>query len=631
MNKYKLDSSYLRPHQSAILEAIEKFNYFPNGKQTAALVYSSTSSGKTVEELFHACKKANSGKKVLIVAPSKATLERIQDEYISLKDKDVIVGGLPKLCVLSGESIKADFSFALKLQDIIVISLQYLIQRVKDKEFSDFFKKIDVLILEEGHHVAADEWSKIVKPFPAAEVTYYTGTPVRHDKTKMPLVPYSRKEKEGSDKGWVEYTVLDLASITGIAEARFTRKDADNHKLIKKTCALITNQQGIVISIEGIDRTFDSLAEAKRVSQNEGLNVSIYRDPGIIARSLTCYLERYKSTVKNFSKIPKLSVLVKAYETDDCDKICEIANKVGWNALPYYASIEDSKIKTLKQNRKNFEDVNHKCNMLVQCRTLSEGYNNPYVFMTILMINLESYPELEQYGGRGIRLIPGIEHQPPHILTGLEFGAIPQLLMKYEKLETDMSFCVWEGEKNNSLGKDYVTRPTTEISSPGDTVITYDGQQGQQGTPEDYAKYLPDHMKDGYYNMIRGLQGNTAIMEVPSTFTTQDAITKREYWKNKVFSEIYKHKFYGVTLHDIVQVKTERQKLVSQCFSEVFNYFNPKVKKWTGNANLDPEKAWAALKDIEINFEKYVDKTILKIKQRLVEKVDIEDISNGDI
>ncbi len=204
--KYNLDFSTNRDYQNDAIKALEKYPFFPMvgdhwyqeiGRQMAALVYLGTSSGKSRTMLMTAFNFLNLGdKKGIIVCPGNKTIQRICYEYVSLKEKGIIKSGtthLPaKLPALDGESTRqADFSIAIKQEPLIVFGAQYAINRTKSNR--DFFESLDFLILEEGHHTAAERWSTIVDACPNAKVMYWSGTPARSDKVKLPKVPYKKE------------------------------------------------------------------------------------------------------------------------------------------------------------------------------------------------------------------------------------------------------------------------------------------------------------------------------------------------------------------------------------------------------------------------------------------------------
>jgi superfamily II DNA or RNA helicase len=621
--KYIINYSGLFKHQEATLKAIKKYPYGSekNGDRSLASIYHSTSAGKTLTMILDAFQSANMGEKVLIACPSTATLERFKEEYDKIKGK-FLDGKIPdKLSILNGKlAEKASFNFAIKQNDVIVVGTHYLLEKIKEGCFASFFTSINSLIMEEGHHMAAPEWQKIVKACTNAKLRSYSGTPIREDKRRQ---LYGNYKIEKLRDGKVKYTVLDVAAVTGIKEARFTRKDADRLNLIKKSKIRILDQKDCIIPLQNGDAICNSLREAMKKGEEEGFLVKVYRNPDILRKALEKCLEIHHDYNRGVPlNIVKPSVIVRVHQTEDCELVAKIANEVGWKAVPYYYSVDNTKLNQMKSNKGNFEKLTNSTNMIIQCRTLHEGYDNNSIYMTILLTNSAWYSDMEQFFGRAIRKN---EYLPEAVHIGLDIGNIKKDMIKYEKMETDISWiCDEDVAEGSSIPTTNTMKPVLPFLDPGETQIVY----GQE-TSTMWINKVKHLIKNGDCvgaleaagHLENILNGNGVCHEIkltaPADFDIARAKSMREEIKNDVVKRCYSHSYEGYLLDELIPDEKERKHIVCKCFCIAVNNKYPKIKGWTSNPKLDPDEAWGFINDAKNNEDALFDLTVKIIKNKV--------------
>ena len=626
MRQYQFNLDMLRDYQKATIEALDKYPFSPKpgtkyyekfGSQMAAVVYHGTSSGKTLEMLIHAFRRAKDGKKAMIAAPNQITANRFPTEYTNLKDKIFLGPDFPNtIPVIDGRSRQAELNFALKQNDVIVISNQLLLNKLR--EVPELFHEIKVIICEEGHHIAAEEWKRIIEFFPDAEITFWTGTPSRFDKKPLPKTPYAIEDLGDSR---IKYTLLDIADITGIKASRFTRKDADERGFIKKTKVVCLDQEGAMVPLpDGSRLKYETLTEAKADLYDKGYRLDVYRQPDALLKWFTKLKELYEErVVKKYGALGKFTAIVKALTTDDVDFFLPFAKQAGWNAVPYYATIDPIREKEMENNLRRFESSSDSCNMIVQIAKMKEGYSNNYVAMTFCLHNMESFPDCEQFNARGIRLIPGILplNQPRLIAVCIDIGQNPKLYQKFEQLETEMHFITKEVEEPGGDRGPNVMKDKLLMDDAGTTFISYgklEEESGvdqlirmlEQGDTKEVIEILKAHKKSTF------VEPKTEVTAKP--YTTDEAKEDRDEVSRQIMSYLAKLTFRNdIPLEDLVPVKEERGPLLGEAAQGAINHFYPSLRKGLKNPRLDPKD----VQDMRASYRKEPKKFWAKAEQIL--------------
>lgn len=439
-----VELSKLFPHQQDVLAALQEYPFQNEitGERQAALCWLATASGKTRVALSIPFELG--ARKTLIVAPGKITAARFNEEWKEILGTTVIGKVLPKtLPVLTGDSKASHASFA-KNGPIVVVTVQWLLNRIEDIKagrMPDFLSEFDTVIIDEGHHMAAEDWQRIVESCAHARVILLTGTPKRHDGRPLPYVP--RRALPSDHRGRARSEMLDVAEVTGHAGARYTLRDAWREQRIKHPRPVYLGGRELSGTLEGdIEIHADSIDAYMAQVEESGHLLDPTRAHHITRTALARAFEAFSKHEQDHRKLgKKLTAIIKVRETERADQVAEIARSVGWGAVAYHGSPSgDVTSVTMERRLLDFRDESSEVNCIVQDRMLSEGYNNSSICMAVLLCKMESEPEIEQFFGRGLRRFPGVPHeQTPHLLlVTLDWKPLREKVDAYIKMSTDM-------------------------------------------------------------------------------------------------------------------------------------------------------------------------------------------------
>ncbi len=189
----------LRNAQLGAIHSISSF--FTLGKTKAAVVVMPTGSGKTaVLMMTPYVLEAN---KVLVVTPSKLVRNQISGEYSTLKTLtklNVLDEKIKKPKVFEMKSLyKVDHDNQIENSDIIVATPQVGLSLSRVENIRN---KIDLVLIDEAHHVPAKTWTEILENINEAKHILFTATPFRMDNKTIKGVfvynyPLSQAYKDG--------------------------------------------------------------------------------------------------------------------------------------------------------------------------------------------------------------------------------------------------------------------------------------------------------------------------------------------------------------------------------------------------------------------------------------------------
>lgn len=454
MARFAINRDALREYQNNGFTGLTVYPYKSDSALLAALLYFGTGSGKTwVAMAFAFWVASESSKPVIIVAPGKKTALRYQEDWQKARGRLVLGHDLPaQLPVLMGSNAaKADIAMSLAGSPVVVITVQYLVNRIRGarpgSQTHRLLTGLGALIIDEGHHIAAGTWREIVEATQADRVVYMTGTPVRHDKELLPLVPYQETKR---DNGAREFLLRDVADVTGIMAARYTLADAVSHRVVKR----VSQEAGVApvdaTELKAGELTGTSLDELKKAASKTGLHVNVFDQPIVIRNTLKLARDKFVSMRAQYRMPRKFTAICKVRTTEDARIAAIEANAVGWNAVYYYATepteSDDSEHvpADLEDNLRRFEDQNDPVDLCIQVNTMTEGYNNPSICMCIWLCNVESRVTRDQFNGRGLRLYEGFEQEqhPPLVLVFPNVKPLSRLMQEYVEMANDMSFVI---------------------------------------------------------------------------------------------------------------------------------------------------------------------------------------------
>ena len=486
---YRQDN--LRIHQQAMLAALGSVidTSAHTGERQAKVIVAGTASGKTRVLLIHAFMKsafiaASKGFKVkgslsIIVTPNRATAKRFTEEYeLLIGGLDIYGSMLPKtIPVITGASNRAEIGAGLANQPVIVITAPTLFNRLKDDAIKNRInERVGSLIFDEAQYSSAATFSSIVGALPDPELVYATGTVIRHDKEQLPLAPYECQAMPG---GKTLQIIQDVAALSGIKEARYTRKTARDNKVIK---ALSKEPHWVTLE-DLFGRAGESHIEGRTLNdfKQEAMDNNTRFDPYTYETVLRCVLGIALDQYKSYCRTPKyripgrmLKAIAVAQTTPQADLAARIANEEGWNAVAYYADSNTPKevgdedddstglSKVMQQRLADFEsDEPGTPNLIIQCNTLSIGYDHPQLFMGIPLRGIASRSFFDQFAGRECRLIKDAtgnqlkqEEQPPQCIVALEYGSTAEAVRWYWDEDTELLQIIGPGGDGGGGGGD---------------------------------------------------------------------------------------------------------------------------------------------------------------------------------
>lgn len=475
MEPFGYQQESLHTHQAAMLAALPAIP--DNGgllnERQAKVVVAGTASGKTRVLTIHAYNKAAfiaaaqgckaKGSLSLIVTPNRATAKRFAEEYELLVNEMEIFGTmLPKeIPVITGSSKKSELSAGLANQPVIVITAPTLFNRLKNEKVKEALnKRIGSLIFDEAQYASAKTFESIIADLPECELVYASGTVIRHDKSQLPCAPYESQDLGG---GLTLQIIQDIATLSGIPEARYTRAKSREDQVIKALA-----REPHWISLEDLfGRAGANHIEGRTLEdfRNEARDNNTRFDPYMYETVLRVILEiawgQYSSYVESpVYRIPgrQLKAIALVSTQEQAERAARIANEVGWNAVAYYADspkneevdADDDEAGVTKQMRARLEafesDKPGSPNLIVQCNTLSIGYDHPQIFMSIPLRGVGSRSYFDQFAGRACRLMRDAtgtrlrqSQQPPQCVVALEYGNTADAVNWYWIEDTELS------------------------------------------------------------------------------------------------------------------------------------------------------------------------------------------------
>lgn len=178
-------SSKLREAQLGALFSIKAHRIVSN---EAATVVMPTGTGKT--ETMIATVVSEQVNKTLIIVPSNLLRKQTAEKFTKfgiLKDIEVIDKNAlyPVVaCLKSQPKNQEELEEIIKFSNVIITTMS-LIGRFDKNQIEKLLSTIDLLIVDEAHHIAANKWSKIKYKFKDIPCLQFTATPFRNDGKKV--------------------------------------------------------------------------------------------------------------------------------------------------------------------------------------------------------------------------------------------------------------------------------------------------------------------------------------------------------------------------------------------------------------------------------------------------------------
>ena len=259
--------------------------------------------------------------------------------------------------------------------DFVVTNIQQLVSsadRWLPQFPPDFF---DMIVVDEGHHSAAESWRKVLRRFPGAKVVSLTATPFRTDRKELPGdVIYQYSFARAMLKGYIK-TIGSLSAAP--AELYFT---------------------------DNADRRY-TLPEVLELSEEAWFRRSVALSPEcnrhIVEKSIReCELLRQRTGTHH-------QIIAAACSIDHARQVRSIYQEHGYRAEAISSDLDHAKqervIRLLRQ---------HQIDCIVQVKMLGEGFDHKALSVAAIFRPYRSLAPYIQFVGRVMRVIH--ESKPDH-------------------------------------------------------------------------------------------------------------------------------------------------------------------------------------------------------------------------
>ena len=231
---------------------------------------------------------------------------------------------------------------------------------------SDFF---DLIIIDEGHHVAAESWQKVVRSFPQAHFVSLTATPFRADnKDLLGELIYRYPFARAMLNGYIKHVISATAHPAVIT---FTaRGETDTYSLeeILKLKEEAWFRRGVALSDECNRHIAEKAVEKLR-------------------------------TLRAATGFPH-QIAASAMSIDHADQIRAIFQEMGLQAETIHSNLpDDRKASVFAKLRNNQIDV------IVQVAMLGEGFDHPPLSVAAIFRPYRSLSPYIQFVGRVMRTV----------------------------------------------------------------------------------------------------------------------------------------------------------------------------------------------------------------------------------
>ena len=237
----------------------------------------------------------------------------------------------------------------------------------------DFF---DMIIVDEGHHSAAESWRKTLRRFPDAKVVSLTATPFRTDRQELPgEVVYRYSFARAMLKGYIKEIRSRSAQPS---ELYFTVAGEDRQYSLDQVLALSEEawfRKSVALSPECNRHIVEaSIAECNRMSERTGTHHQ---------------------------------VIASACSIEHARQVRSIYRECGYRAEAISSDLDpDEKERILRRLR------DHQIDCIVQVQMLGEGFDHPPLSVAAIFRPYRSLAPYIQFVGRIMRVVR--QNEPDH-------------------------------------------------------------------------------------------------------------------------------------------------------------------------------------------------------------------------
>lgn len=329
-----MNRNRLRSYQ---IEAVSATHAEWDNGRRKTLISQPTGSGKTVVMDQIADDEVKKGGRVLLLAHREELLTQAADKIKTFSGNDTVLE-------------KADAHSYGSPIPITLGSVQTLGQEKRLQQFpKDYFSTV---LVDEAHHVLADQYQRILGHFDSANVLGVTATPDRGDKRNL---------GQYFDSLAYEYTLSQA---------------------IKDGWLVPIHAQMVPLEV--------NISNVKMSSGDYSA--------GDIGNALEPYLESIADEMVHYCKDRKTIVFLPLIETSQ--KFCRMLNDRGMKAVEVNGNSEDR-----QQILEDFE--NGRYSVICNSMLLTEGYDEPSVDCVVILRPTKVRGLYQQMVGRGTRLYPG--------------------------------------------------------------------------------------------------------------------------------------------------------------------------------------------------------------------------------
>lgn len=312
--------------------------------------------------------------RVLIVAPNKTIRSglyadlNISNAGCFWKKTNVLTDFSKGPFVALVDGPKANIDDCTK-SHIVVANIQQLASRA-DRWLSqfppDFF---DLIIIDEGHHVAAESWQRVIRAFPSARFVSMTATPFRSD----------NQDLVGT---LIYHYPFSLAMINGY---------------IKHVSSASARPTEISFSVKEESRAF-SLDEVLALKEQAWFRRGV-------ALSEECNRHIAEKSVEKMQELRAHTgfphqIIASAMSVDHARQVRAIYEEMGLQAAEIYGEMPDDRKETIFGKLRSGQ-----LDCIVQVRMLGEGFDHPPLSIAAIFRPYRSLAPYIQFVGRVMRTV----------------------------------------------------------------------------------------------------------------------------------------------------------------------------------------------------------------------------------
>lgn len=321
--------------------------------------------------------------RVLVIAPNLTIKEELQ-RALDVTNKRFCFWNkcrvLPPEAMLAGPYLAVLDSVDANIHDcaqshVVLTNIQQLASSADRwlPEFSDDF--FDMILVDEGHHSAAQSWKKVFEKFPNAKVVNLTATPFRSDQQE----------------------------IDGELIYRYSFKRAMIKGYIKKIQATYVAPEEIYFTYEGAEKRH-TLDEVLKLKEEEWFSRGIALSPVCNKSIVDASLDKLDKLRQSGTKHQLIAV---ACSVNHAQQIRSLFSERGYESAEIYSKMPfDKQEEVIRKLRSGILDC------IIQVQMLGEGFDHPLLSVAAIFRPFRSLPPYVQFVGRTMRVI--VQNDPRH-------------------------------------------------------------------------------------------------------------------------------------------------------------------------------------------------------------------------